>query len=137
MAFSKNDLAAIKLVMDGLRVSKVVCTRAIKTKRGDFFVGLSAAWDTTQEDAGGPGADLIDAMDEGEQHAAIIAKGMSLQRARIAGLILGMRVDLQATAHALGGGAIDESEYDLACTSIKRNYGKLLAEALSSKNGAG
>lgn len=127
--------AEIKLIKDGLRVSKVVATRAVKTKNGDFFVGLSAAWDTTQEDAGGMGADLIDGMDEGEQNFAIALRGMDLRRAKIAATILGMRVDLQAIDHALGGGAISAGDHRTATNAIKRNYSKLLAEAVAGKNG--
>lgn len=129
--------AEIKLIKNGLRVTKVVATRAVKTKRGDFFVGMSAAWDTTQEDAGGMGADLIDAMDAGEAQEAALQGGMTVRRAKIASCILGMQVDLQAASHALGGGAISYDEYVMGCRSIKRNYGKLLAEAVASKNGNG
>jgi len=129
--------AEIKLVKDGLRISKVVATRAVKTKRGDFFVGMSAAWDTMQEDAGGQGASLIGAMDDGEQHTAIMQGGMTTKQAKIAGCILGMQVDLQATSHALGGGAISQAEHRSASNAIKRNYGKLIAEAVAGRNGNG
>jgi hypothetical protein len=129
--------AEITLIKSGLRVSKVVATRAVKTKLGDFFVGMSAAWDTTQEDAGGMGVDLIDAMDDGEQHAAIKRQGMTLKQARVAGLILGMNVDLQAGMHAVGGGAISDADFQRAARAIKRKYGSLVAEAVAGKNGGG
>jgi len=132
---TEDQRAEIELVKNGMRVSKVVATRAVKTKNGDFFVGMSAAWDTRQEDAGGMGADLIDAMAEGEQQDAIMQGGLSLRKAKIAGLILGMQVDLQAMGHALGGGAINEGDHRQACAAIKRNYGKLLALAVVGKNG--
>ncbi len=127
--------AEIKFVKDALRVSKVVATRAVKTKNGDFFVGLSAAWDSTQEDAGGMGADLIDGMGEGEQQLAISQRGMTTRRAKIAGTILGMQVDLQAINNALGGGAISPAEHRNATNAIKRNYSTLIAEAVAGRNG--
>lgn len=129
--------AQITIVKNGLRVSKVVATRAVKTKNGDFFVGLSAAWDSIQEDAGGMGVSLIDAMDDGEQHTAIMQGGMTLKQAKVAGYILGMQVDLQAISHALGGGAIGPSEHANASNAIKRNYGQLLARAVAGKNVTG
>jgi hypothetical protein len=132
-----EQLAEIKVIKDGLRISKVVCTRAVKTKRGDFFVGMSAAWDTMQEDAGGQGASLIDGMDEGEQHAAIMQNGMTVKQAKIAGLVLGMNVDLQAGMNAVGGGAISEDEFEQAAKAIKRKYGSLLAGTVVGKNGNG
>ena len=125
---TEEQLAIIRTVRDGLRVSKVVATRAVKTLKGDFFIGLSAASDSTQEDAGGQGATLIDALGEGEQESAIIQRGMSIKKARIASLILGMSVDIQAHDHALGGGALSEREHARAIRAIKHNYGSLLAK---------
>lgn len=135
MKITPEQQAEILYIRDHMRVSKVVATRAIKTKNGDFFVGLSAAWDTTQEDAGGMGADLIDAMSTGEQEQAISQRGMTLKQAKVAGLLLGMQVDIQAVNHALCGGAISESECDTAVRAIKRNYMLKTAETLASKNG--
>jgi len=134
---NEEQMATLKMVKAGLRVSKVVATRAVKTKNGDFFVGMSAAWDTMQEDAGGMGADIIDGMGEGEQQSAIMRGGMTLKEAKIAGCILGMQVDLQAISHALGGGAINAAEHRAASNAIKRNYSKLLAEAVAGRNGNG
>ena len=133
---TSEQMAEIAFIKKGLRVGKVVATRAVKTKHGDFFVGLSAAWDSTQEDAGGPGVGLIDAMDEGEQHQALIQRGMTLKQAKVAGLVLGMQVDIQAVTHALCGGAISEVEFQNAVRAIKRNYTQKLSDA-TVKNGNG
>lgn len=134
MQLTEAQMAEITFIKKGLRISKVVATRAVKTKNGDFFVGLSAAWDTTQEDAGG-GADLIDAMGPGEQHQAITERGMTLKQAKVASLILGMQVDIQAVTNALCGGAISEGECNNAVRAIKRNYTGKLAEALGGNGG--
>lgn len=132
---SPEQIAEIKRIKDSLRVSKVVATRALKTKRGDFFVGLSAAWDSVQEDAGSFGPDLIDALEEGEQSEAIAQRGQTLKYARISSYILGMQVDIQAHAHALAGGAMSPEEYRLAEKAIKVNYGKLIAEVMLGRGG--
>jgi len=125
--------AEIKYVRDGLRITKVVATRGIKTRTGgDYFVGMSAAWDSIQEDAGGMGADMIDALDEGEAQAAAVQNGMTRKQAKVAATILGMEVDLQATSHALGGGAITEQEHRRATNAIKRNYSQLLVSAVQN-----
>lgn len=141
MNMTPEQMAEITIVKNGLRISKVVATRAVKTKNGDFFVGLSAAWDSTQEDAGGLGADLIDAMGAGEQHQAVVQRGMTLKRSKIAGLVLGMQVDIQATTHALCGGAISEGEFNNAVKAIKRNYmmklGEVTAQPTAVESDAG
>jgi len=137
---TKEQMAEITTIKQGLRVSKVVATRAVKTKQGDFFVGLSAAWDSTQEDAGGQGADIIDAMSEGEQQQAIVQRGMTMRQAKIAGLILGMQVDLQALTHAVCGGSISDTEYTNAVKAVRHNYTRKLSEATTkgtSEGGAG
>ena len=80
-------------------------------------------------------ADLIDGMGEGEQQLAISQRGMTTRRAKIAGTILGMQVDLQAINNALGGGAISPAEHRNATNAIKRNYSTLIAEAVAGRNG--
>jgi hypothetical protein len=135
MPLTQDQMAEITRIKDRMRVSKVVATRSVKTARGDFFVGQSSAWDTTQEDAGGPGADLIDALGPGEQQQAIVQRGMTLREAKIAGLILGMQVDLQAHQNAWAGGAISDGDLATATRAIRRNYMNKLAEAVSTKNG--
>jgi len=125
--------AQVDFVEDGFRITKIVATRAVKTSQGDFFVGMSAAWDTTQEDAGGMGADLIDAMEDGESHQAAVRGGMTRRQAKIAGLVLGMQVDLQAGAHALGGGAISEAQFAKSAKAVKHKYSRLIASVVGSK----
>lgn len=107
-----------------LRVTKVVATRALKNKHGDFFVGMSA---TIQEDAGGHGTDLISAMSDSES-ATVAGQGMSLTEARIAALMLGREVDLEVHRHALAGGVLSKDTFDRYCQNIRNNYGLLLQE---------
>lgn len=132
-SFTVEQRELIEQVKSRMRVSKVVCTRAIKSKHGDFFVGWSSAWDTIQDDAGGMGADLITAMPSDDAQTAMEQHGMTVKQAKIATCILGMQVELQALMHALAGGGISETEYRNAATAVRRNYTNLLQEAVSSK----
>jgi hypothetical protein len=128
--FSVEDVALIQKVRDKMRISKVVCTRALKTRNGDFFVGFSSAWDTTQEDAGGPGTGLVSSLEEGEVQIAE-SQGMTLKEARIAGYLLAMTVDLQAQEHALAGGGLTQEEYEVAQRVSKRRHTAQMLKALS------
>lgn len=131
MGLSKEQLAEIAEIKSRIRVSKVVVTRSVKTPRGDFFVGFSAAWDSLQEDAGGGGADLIDAMDSGEQQAAIDHRGMTLRQAKLASLILAKEVDIQAWTNAFCGGSVSVQDHAKALEGIKNNFNLKIAEVFS------
>jgi hypothetical protein len=118
----KKELrAAVVEIKKRTRVTKVVCTRSVKGKHGDSYVGFSAAWDTVQDDAGG-GVDLTADEDE--------PKGMTLKESRLAALILGMQVDIAAHSHAAAGGNLSESELKMAVNAIKAGYNRLFAEAM-------
>lgn len=120
-----------KLVQDvrnKMRVTKVVCTRSVKGKNGDSYVGYSAAWDTVQDDAGGA-ADLISAQD-GDAQQGVHDSGMTLKEAQIAAYLLGMQVDVAAHDHAMSGGNITVDQRNVAVKAIKQNYSKLIAQTL-------
>ena len=129
-----NELEAlIKRVRRGLRVTKVVATRSVKTKKGDFFAGFSAAWNTVQDDAGGPGADLDITVTDAE----VAQSGMTLRESRVAHLLVAMQADLGAYEAAFVNGAISDNERKDAEKAIKSNYGKLIREVLlTNGNGA-
>ena len=117
---SNEEMKSILMnVKDKMRVTKVVCTRSVKGKYGDAYVGFSSAWDTVQDDAGGS-ADLI----------AENNSGMTLKEARLASLVLAMQVDIAAHDHAMAGGTITGSQRNTAVQAIKHNYVKLLTEEL-------
>ena len=128
-----NELkAALRGIRDKIRVTKVVCTRSVKGKFGDVYVGFSAAWDTIQDDAGGA-ADLISAQDDVEM--ATHTSGMTLKEARVASLILGRQADVAAHDQGMAGGTITPAQRDAAVRTINHNYSKLLASALGVENG--
>jgi len=104
-------------VKDKMRITKVVATRAVKTKKGDYFAGMSAAWDSVQDDASGAGADM-DLVTSTDEHAA---SGMTLQDAQVAHVILSMEASIAAWRAALSEGAISVNAFDAKVKDIKRN----------------
>lgn len=102
-------------VRKNMRITKVVATRAVKTKAGDFFAGMSAAWESVQDDAGGPGSDTdltVSTQDTAES-------GMSLQEARVAQIMLAMEASIAAWRAAQLEGAVTESECDNRVARIR------------------
>jgi len=125
---SNDELKAlIKKVQSGIRVTKVVATRSVKTKKGDFFAGFAAAWDTVQDDAGGPGADMDLVMDASE----IAQSGMSLKEAIVAHNMVAMQADIAAYRAARANGAMSSDEYEDAVRAVKNNYGMIIRDALT------
>lgn len=125
---------ALDNVKKHLRITKVVCTRSVKGRGGDHYVGFSAAWDTIQDDSGG-GADLNSAQDGDTDLAA--HGGMTLKEGRVAALVLAMQADLAAHDHAAAGSNISSDQREVAQRAIKSNYTKLMIEALRNGNGNG
>jgi hypothetical protein len=123
--FTPAQTQMISEIRGRLRITKVVATRALKLKGGDFFVGMSA---TIQEDAGGQGTDLISALTDHDIANAAASHGMSVVEARVAALMLGREVDLEVHRHALGGGALSKTTFDRFCADIRNNYNLLLQE---------
>lgn len=117
-------------VKSKIRVTKVVATRSVKTGRGDFFSGMSAAWDTTQDDAGGPGADLELTMSDAEQ----MAQGMTLVESRVARYIIAMEADIGAYEAAFANGALSEAKLQEAVRALKNNYAMLIRNLFSKKD---
>ena len=106
----------IKDTRSKMRITKVVATRAVKTRKGDFFCGMSAAWDSTQDDAGGvPDADLT--VDPGE----ITGSAMTLEEARVAQVLLNLEAAQGALRAALSDQAISLREYEYRVSTLKKN----------------
>lgn len=127
---NKDEMkAVIARVKDKIRVTKVVATRSVKTgSRGDFFAGFAAAWDTCQDDQGGPGADLDLMMESSE----VAVSGMTLQEAKIAQYLVAMQADIAAYEAAYANGGISGRARTDAIAAVKNNYGGLIAEALGA-----
>jgi hypothetical protein len=108
---------AVNRVRDNMTVTKVVATRAVKTKRGDFFVGMSAAWNSVQDDSGGMGSDMDLTMETSDH----VSSGMSVIDARIAQHILNKEASVAAWGNALTEGAISFESYEARVNQIKSN----------------
>lgn len=127
---NKDELQAfVARVRSKIRVTKVVATRSVKTKRGDFFCGMAAAWNTVQDDAGGEGAD----MDLVMHTAEFAASGMTLQEAKVAHNLVALQADIGAYEAAFANGGISQTELDNALKGIKNNYSRIIRDALVAK----
>jgi hypothetical protein len=123
---------ALLKIKDKVRVTKIVCTRSVKGRNGDNYVGFSAAWDTIQDDAGGA-ADQITIMDD-KDVVTSFKQGLSLKESRLASLVLGMQVDIAAHEQALAGGGITPEQRNVAVRAIRHNYGKLMSDMFANDN---
>lgn len=112
-----------KELMSRFRVTKVVCSRTVKGRQGDTFVGFSVATDSVQED-GLKGLGTTDTSVESE--------GMTLHEARIASHLLSLQADIAAHEHARAGALINEADFQKASKALKNNYAILLASALEN-----
>lgn len=118
--------AVLHSISTKMRVTKVVATRSVKTRRGDSFAGFSAAWDSVQDDGGGPGAELADEMPP--------AGGMTLHEAKIAHYLLSMHTDIAATESAMASGGLSVEEADGLIRMYRNNYSKLIRRALGAQD---
>lgn len=126
---SLKDHPIIKNVTSKLRVTKVVATRSVKGSRGDNYVGFSAAWDSTQDDAGGAST-LISTQDEADAVTSVAQSGLTLKEAKVASLLLGMQADISAHQNAFAGGNATAEQLENAVRVIRANYGRLLMQVL-------
>lgn len=108
-------------LMGRFRVTKLVCSRTVRGRQGDTFVGFSVATDSVQED-GMKGLSLTE--------DGTVSEGMTLQDARIASHLLSMQADIAAHEHARAGCLISEEDFQRASRVLKHNYALLLAKAL-------
>lgn len=126
---AKELREALTRVKTHLRVTKVVCTRSVKGRSGDHYVGFSAAWDSIQDDAGGA-ADLGSTSSDTDLTRSAHIGGMSLKDGRLAGLVLGMQADLAAHDHAMAGSNITVEQRAEAIKTIRHNYYRLMTELM-------
>jgi len=113
----------LRNIKRGMRITKVTYTRSVKGRNGDSFVGFSAAWKSSQDDHGGPGADLIP---EGADEAAYFERGLSMKDAKLARYMLAMEVDIAALESAVANNSITTDYYADAVRGVKKNYDLLV-----------
>jgi hypothetical protein len=113
-------------VKSNIRVTKVVATRSVKGKFGDYFAGFAAGWDSVQDEPAGIGKDLEPLVGDD----AVAANGMTLQEARVAHYLVSMHADIAAHEAAMASGGISPQHCSDAVKAIKGNYGKLIRKCL-------
>ena len=119
---------AVERIKKRLRITKIVGTRSVKGKYGDNYTGYSAAWDSTQDDAGGA-VDLSGVHTDEELHQ-IGAQGLTLKEGRVAALILNMQADISDHDAAVAGSNIKAEQHQADIRGIRHNYTKLITELL-------
>ena len=113
-------------VKGNIRVTKVVATRSVKGKFGDYFAGFAAGWDSVQDEPAGIGKDLEPLVSDD----AVATNGMTLKEARVAHYLVSMHADIAAHEAAMASGGISPKQCTDSVASIKINYGKLIRKCL-------
>jgi len=119
----------LRHIRKGLRITKITCTRSVKGRNGDSFLGFSAAWQSVQDDVSGPGADVNADI---EDDAVYAAQGMSIKDAKLARYMLAMECDLGALESALANGGISPNYFKDAVTGVRNNYNQLLLREMGA-----
>lgn len=117
----------LRKIRGNIRITKISCTRSVKGRGGDSFVGFSAAFQSVQDDHGGMGADV---MPDASEDAEMAEQGISLADAKIARLMLSLEVDLAALESAAANGSIDSDRFRDSVAGVKNNYNRLVMRAL-------
>lgn len=114
----------LRRIKSNIRITKVVATRAVKSKSGDTYAGFSAAWNTIQDDSGGGIGSILS--DEAEA-----SSGMTLNEARVAHLMVAMQADIAAHDAAMAGGNISIAYHRDAVKDIRSNYSRMIREVFN------
>jgi hypothetical protein len=113
----------LRRIRNGIRITKITCTRSVKGRTGDSFVGFSAAWQSIQDDHSGPGADV---MADPEDDRAYAEQGLTLKDAKLARYMLSMECDIAALESGLANGTITPSYFSDTVRGVKNNYEQLI-----------
>jgi hypothetical protein len=118
---SKDEvLAKLRQVRAGIRITKITCTRTVKSRNGDSFVGFSAAYQTVQDDGMGdthatPTDEVVNA-----------SQGLSLADAKLARYTIAMECDVAALESALANGGISSDYFRDNVKAVRNNYNQLI-----------
>lgn len=123
----------LRRIRSGIRITKITCTRSVKGRSGDSFVGFSAAWQSVQDDHGGAGADVGP---DASEDAAAATQGLTLKDAKLARYMLSMECDLAALESGLANGTLSPRYFQDAMRGVKNNYQELILRemGLASKD---
>ena len=98
-------------ILDGMKITKIVATRSIKTPVGDTYTGFTASWDTIQDD---------DPMGDPP------SQPLTMAEARIAQLLLAKETDIAAYRSAISNGSVAPIEGTTIIRTIERRYTELI-----------
>jgi hypothetical protein len=113
----------LRKLRKGIRITKITCTRSVKGRNGDSFVGFSAAWQSVQDDHSGPGADVMADTEDDQVYAS---QGLSIKDAKLTRYMLAMECDLAALESALANGSISPNYFKDAVRGVRSNYDMLV-----------
>lgn len=113
----------LRKIKNGIRITKIACTRSVKGRNGDSFVGFSAAYQSVQDDYSGPGADVMNDPGDDKVYAE---QGLPIKDAKLARYMLSLECDLAALESALANGSISPSYFEDAVRGIRNNYNQLV-----------
>jgi hypothetical protein len=122
----------LRRIRDGIRITKITCTRSVKGRNGDSFVGFSAAWQSVKDDQGGPGADIGATP---EDDAAYAEQGVTIQDAKIARYMLSMECDIAALESAAANGSISPQMFQDSVRGVRETYNRLVLREMGATNG--
>lgn len=123
----QKNLDRMRQIRAGIRITKITCTRSVKGRNGDSFVAWSAAWQSVQDDQGGPGADVMATQEDDRVYAD---QGLSIKDARAARRMLAMEVDLAALESAAINGGISSSYYQDSVMAVRKGYTQAISNEL-------
>lgn len=124
----------LRRIRKGIRITKISCTRSVKGRNGDSFVGFSAAYQSVQDDHSGPGADV---MNESTDDKVYAEQGLTIKDAKLARYMLSMECDLAALESALANGSISPNYFEDAFKGIRNNYNQLVLREMGALPGDG
>lgn len=122
---SKEEvLAKVNEIRSSIVVTKITCTKTVKSRNGDVFVGFSAAYRTFQDDGVG------DTHSTEADDAVVAEQGLSLADAKLARYTLAMECDVAAYESALVNGGITPEYFRDMVRSVRNGYNQLILRAM-------
>jgi len=122
----------LRRIRDGIRITKITCTRSVKGRNGDSFVAFSAAYQSVQDDKGGMGGDTHVTPEEEDTYAS---QGIKMKDAKLARYMLSMECDLAALESAAANGSISPQMFQDSVRGVRETYNRLVLREMGATNG--
>jgi len=125
LELTPEERAYLRDIAQSVRVTKIVCTRSVKGKGGDTFLGFSAVWDSVQDDGG---QDLVSNLEDEEIEIEGQAAGRDLTDAKIAACFVALTVEEQAFTNAAANGTVSSDRAKAHINRSRQNYLRKMIE---------